>query len=128
RSPWLSCTQTLLCLAPTAVTNERPSGAMAIPSSSVGPEVICSGCPSGKRCRQVWKTPPALELKYIHCPSSDHAANVHHAPGGPTGFAGELPSKGARRQGPKPPRSFISTTRTDLPSGDGYDRCAMARS
>jgi hypothetical protein len=53
RSPRRSCTQMLLCFTPTAVTYERPSGANAIPSSSVGPELICSGCPSGKRCRQV---------------------------------------------------------------------------
>ncbi len=36
-----------------AVTKERPSGAMAMPSSSVGLEVFCSGWRSGKRCRQM---------------------------------------------------------------------------
>src|SRR5579884_3322284 len=106
--------------------NELPSGDMAIPSSSVGPEVICSGSPSGNRCLQVWKEPPSFELKYIHFPSSDHAAKWHDAFGGPTGFAGELPSKAISRQGPKPPLSFISTTRIDLRSGEGYERCAMA--
>ena len=35
------------------VTNDRPSGAMAMPSSSVAPDVICSGLPSGKRWRQM---------------------------------------------------------------------------
>src|SRR5690349_14223922 len=108
----------LLCRTPTAVTNERPSGAMAIPSSSVGPEVICSGCPSGKRCRQVWNAPLELELKYIHLPSGDQAAKWHEPSSGPIGLAGDLPSKGTRRQGPKPPPASISTTSTDLRSGE----------
>jgi len=92
---------------------------MAIPSSSVSPEVICSGWPSGKRWRQVWKTPPALELKYIHSPWGDHPANVHDAPGGPTRFPWELSSNGTKRQGTKAPLSFISTSNIDFRSGEG---------
>src|SRR5262249_46033497 len=98
------------------------------PSSSVGPEVICSGSPSGKRCRQIWNIPPAFELKYIHFPSGDHAPKWHAASGGPTNFAGELPSKGTRRQGSNPLLAFISTISTEVRSGERYDRCAMARS
>lgn len=103
---------------------ERPSGAIAMPSSSVGPDVICSGSPFGNRCRQMWKRPPALELMYIHFPSGDHAANVHPAPGGPTRRPCELPSMGTTRHGTHGAAS-ISTTSAHLPSGDGYERCAM---
>ena len=84
---------------PIEVTNERPSGANSIPSSSVTPKVTCSGVPSGKRCRQMWYPPPVLAEKYIHFPSGDQAASVHCAGAGPTGFPGELPSKGINRQG-----------------------------
>src|SRR5262245_36092311 len=97
---------------------------MAMPSSSLGPEVICSGWPSGKRCLQVWKVPPALELKYIHLPSGGQAAKVQPASGGPTCRPAELPSKGTSLQGSHAARS-ISTTSAHLPSGEGYDRCAI---
>ena len=63
------------------------------------PKVTCSGVPSGKRCRQVWTPLPVLAEKYIHFPSGDQAASVHCAGAGPTGFPGELPSKGTNRQG-----------------------------
>src|SRR6185436_13842197 len=106
---------------------ERPSGAMAIPSSSVGPDVICFGWPSGNRWLQVWEYPPALELRYIHFPSGDHAAKLQPAPGGPTWRPGELPSMGTSRQGIHGPFS-ISTTSAHLPSGEMYDRCAIPRS
>src|SRR5262245_11646353 len=116
-----------LCLSPTAVINERPSGAMAMPSSSVGPEVICSGRPSEKRCRQMWNAPPALEFRYIHFPSGDHAAKVHPALGGPTCSPAVLPSIGTSLQGSHTMPGPCSTTRAHLPSGEGYDRCAMPR-
>ena len=119
RSPPPSCNQTELCVSPTAVMNERPSAAMASPSSSVGPEVICSGRPSGKRCRQAWKAPPESEVKYIHSPSGDHAAKEHWPVGGPTCCPAELPSSGARRHRTRAPRSFISTRSIHLPSGEG---------
>src|SRR5258708_5125320 len=90
---------------------------MAMPSSSVGPDVICSGAPFGKRCRQVWKEPPALELKYIHLPSGDQAANVHATPCGPTECPAELPSIGTRRQGSQAPS--ISTISAHFPYGAG---------
>ena len=38
---------------PTEVMSDLPSGASATPSCEVGPKVNCSGCPSGKRCRQI---------------------------------------------------------------------------
>src|SRR5262245_36547436 len=115
---------------PTAVMNDRPSGAMARPSSSVGPEVICSGRSSvsrtEKRWRHAWNALPALELKYIHTPSGDQPANQHAASGGPTWRPGELASIGTRRHGVQAPRSFISATSAQRPSGEGYDRCAIA--
>jgi hypothetical protein len=36
-------------VVPTDDANDRPSGQIAIPSSSVAPNVICSGVPFGKR-------------------------------------------------------------------------------
>src|SRR5262245_49850661 len=111
-----------LCINPTDVMKERPSGAMASPSSSVGPEVICSGSPSGNRCRHVWKAPLKLELKDSHFPSGDQAAKVQAPPAGPTWCPTELPSSGATRQCTIPPRSFISTNSIHLPSGEGYER------
>ena len=38
---------------PTDVISERPSGAIAIPSSCVGPKVTCSGSPRGNGWRQM---------------------------------------------------------------------------
>src|SRR5437867_2304789 len=103
---------------------------MVRPSSDAGPELICSGSarvpPSEKRCRQIWKAPPARELKNIQFPSGDQAANQHAAPGGPTGRPVDLPSIGTSLHGSQVPRSVISANRTHLPSGDGYDRCAIA--
>src|SRR5688500_14977452 len=101
-----------------AVTKDRPSGAIAMPSSDVGPEVTCSGVPLGKRCRQIWLSPTALDVKYIHFPSGDHAATVQPPPGGPTARPGELPSMGTRRQGSHKWSVSISTSRTHFPSGD----------
>src|SRR3954452_15320080 len=89
----------VLWLVPIEVTNDRPSGANSMPCSSVAPNVTCSGTPSGKRCRHTWVPPPVLVEKYIHWPSGDHVASVHWAGAGPTGFPGELPSNGTRRQG-----------------------------
>ena len=37
---------TVLSVVPTDVTNERPSGDTAIPSSSVAPKVTCCGVPA----------------------------------------------------------------------------------
>src|SRR5690348_1982252 len=108
---------------------DRPSGAMVTLSSTVGPEVICSGVASvllaPKRCRQTWKPSPASELKYIHLPSGDQAAN-QQAPSGPTGRLTEPPSIGIRRQGSHVPRSSISAASAQFPSGEGNDRCAIA--
>src|SRR5215467_11480426 len=97
---------------------DRPSAATAMPSSSAGPDVICSGTPSGKRCRQVWNAPPALELKYIHFPSGDQAAKVHGAPCGPTSFPWELAFMGTTRQGCQGP-PFRSVINAQFPSGEG---------
>ena len=47
-----SWNQTVLSSVPTAVMSDFPSAAIAMPSCEVGPEVICSGSPPGKRCRQ----------------------------------------------------------------------------
>src|SRR5262245_37815014 len=76
----------------------------------------------------MWKAPPESELKYIHFPSGDHAAKVHWPVGGPICCDVELPSIGARRHRSMAPRSFISTNSMRLPSGEGYERWAMARS
>src|SRR6516162_7683336 len=96
---------------------ERPSEEKAMPSSSVGPEVTCSGCPSGKRWRQMWKLPsPAFELKYIQRPSGDQAAEVQAPVGGPTLLPTDVESKDNRRHGNHP--ASISAIRTHLPSGD----------
>src|SRR5262249_34540113 len=101
----------------------------AMPSSCVGPEVNCSGSESvpleEKRCRQMWKAPPASELRYIHLPSGDQAAN-QQAPGGPTGRLGELASTAINRHGSHLPRSSISAANVQLPSGDGNERWAIA--
>src|SRR6185295_15551871 len=94
RSPRESCSHREAPNVETAVTSERPSGATAIPSSAVGPAVICSGLPSGKRWRQMWPAPTAFDVKYIQFPSGDHAANVQAPPGGPTLCPEELPSAG----------------------------------
>src|SRR5215467_12204447 len=102
--------------------NEWPFGAIAMPSSSFGPEVICSGCPSGKCCRQIWKVPPALEFRYIHFPSGDHAAAVHPALAAPTCQPAELPSVGTSRQGGHTAPGACSTTSAHLLSGNGYRR------
>ena len=73
-SSWI---QIALRCCPTAVTSDRPSDAMLTPNSSPGPNVNCSGCPSGKRCRHRCEDPPTAALKYIHLPSGDHAVAVH---------------------------------------------------
>src|SRR5579862_7274550 len=99
--------------------NDRPSGAIAIPSSSVGPDVTCSGLPSGNRWRQTWNVPPSDELRYIHFPSIDHAADRQAARAGPTARPGEVPSIGTRRQGRNTPTESISTSKTHFPSGEG---------
>src|SRR5205807_2863118 len=77
RSPALSRSQIEACLTPTLVIRYSPSGVTAVPSSSVGPKVICSAEPSGKACLQRWYPPLALEEKYIQRPSGDQAAVVH---------------------------------------------------
>src|SRR5262249_59160776 len=73
RSPEASRSQIDDCRLPIEVSNARPSGVNATPSSSPGPNEICSGTPSGKGCRQRWKLPVLLEEKYIHFPSGDQA-------------------------------------------------------
>src|SRR5579862_496506 len=107
----------LLCSVPTAVTSDLPSGATAMPSSWLVPDVICCGTPSGNFSRQRWKPLPASAEKYIHLPSGDHAALVHLDGAGPTTRPCEPPLKGVRRQGSQP-RLSISTTSTHLRSGE----------
>src|SRR6185295_16221235 len=108
--------------------NDRPSGATATPSSSVGPKVICSGFPLGNRCRHkcqlpkgwvgsVFAPPSAEALKYIHFPSGDQPAAVQK-PGGPTRLPSDVPSKGKSRQGCQVAVRSISTISADLRSGD----------
>src|SRR5579859_295648 len=109
--------ETTLWRRPTDVIMERPSGDRAIPSSSVGPEVSCSGLPSGKRCRQIWKLSSPCKLRYIHFPSCDQAALVHGAFASPTCLPADPPPTGTTRQGNHSPLS-ISTSRTHLPSGE----------
>src|SRR5690349_11353799 len=112
RSPFASWIQTELWTSPTDDISERPSGAIAIPSCSVGPKVNCSAAPPFVRCRHMWyPVAPAFEFRYIHSPSGDQAAYVHEPFGGPTCFPGELPSKGTTRHGSHPSLS-ISTTNT----------------
>ena len=52
----------VLSATPTEVSSDFPSELIAIPSSSVVPEVTCCGGPSGNLCRQMWNRPPSLEL------------------------------------------------------------------
>src|SRR5262249_41020210 len=75
----------------------------------------------------MWNPLPASAEKYIHRPSGDHAALVHLPGRGPTCLPGDELSNGTRRQGIHPCRS-ISATRTDLWSGDRYERWAMPSS
>src|SRR5262249_115128 len=110
------------CRLPSDVNSERPSRAMAMPSSSPGANVICSGAPSGNRCRQMCKRPLPFDEKYIHRPSGDHAADVH-CPSGPTRRV-TRPSIDTSRHGCQTGRT-ISATSTQAPSGDGYERWAM---
>src|SRR5262245_44231659 len=102
---------------------ERPSGSTAIPSSSVGPAVSCSGRPSGYRWRQRCDAPPAVDVKNIHLPSGDHAADVQVAAEGPTWRPGDVPSIGTTRHGNHGPS--ISETSTECPFEDRYERCAI---
>src|ERR1700722_75651 len=97
------------------VIRELPSGAMAMPLSSLEPDVICSGCPSGKRCRHKCRRPDTWTPKYIHFPSGDQAAEVQ-APSGPTCRPGDPPEKGTTRQAWN--LSTISASKTHFLSGD----------
>src|ERR1700691_5699631 len=120
RSPRTSCSHTPLSFIPTAETMERPSRVMAMPASWAGPEVICSGLPAGKGWRHRWLEPLRDALKYIHFPSGDQVAEVH-GPGGPTCEPNELPSKGTNRQRCQAPVGPISTTKTQLRSGEAEE-------
>src|SRR5437764_1465406 len=115
-SPCESWIQTALCRTPTEVISERPSGATAKPSSSAGPNVSCSGLPSGNACRQRWLAPLTSAPKYIQFPSGDQPAEVQ-SPVGPTCLPGEPPPRGTIRQGNQP--GSISTTRAHFRSGEG---------
>src|SRR5580658_1619017 len=106
-----------LSSAPIDVITDRPSLSTATPSSSVGPKVICSGCPSVDRWRHRWLRPSTAAVKYIQEPSGDQPADVH-APLGPTGLASPLPASEMRLHGAHPPSSSISTTKADLWSGE----------
>ena len=98
-----------------------------MPSSSDGPELTCSGVPSGKRWRQMWNPLPVLAEKYIHLPSGDQAALVHCAGWGPTFLPAELPSKGAKRHGCQPLKP-ISASRRFFRSGDKCEKWSMTPS
>src|SRR6516164_6317428 len=110
-------TPTCPSFPPTSVTIFHPCS-MAIPSSSVGPFVICSGSPFGNRSLQIWNLPPLLVLMYIHFPSGDHVPVVHWASAGPTSRPWSFPSNGTNRHGVIFPCEFICTTNTHFPSGD----------
>src|SRR5215831_11224515 len=106
----------------TEVMNEWPSGATAMSASSVGPLVICCGVPFGKDCLQMCRPfPPASDVKYIHLPSGDQAAEIHAAFCGPTDLAAP-PLNGTSLQGPKS-RVPISVAKTHCPSEDRYELC-----
>src|SRR5580698_5253349 len=109
RSPVESCIHTELCCVKIEVISERPSGATATPSSSSGPDVICSGCPSGKRCRHKCCRPSMVAPKYIQRPSGDQPADVQ-APAGPTRLPRDPPAMGTKRHGSQ--SGSISTTST----------------
>src|ERR1700684_1989683 len=98
----------------------RPSGSATTPYSSVGPEVICSACPSGKRCRQRWLCPSSKMMKYIEPPSGDHAAEVQELYG-PTLRDEFCPSRLTSRHGAQSPFPSISTTKAQRRSGDGNE-------
>src|SRR5438093_5031722 len=123
RSPLASFNEMLACWNPMLVMRYLPSGVSAVPSCSVGPNVICSGVPFGYRWRHTWKAPPAFDEKYIHRPSPDQVTVVHWPSSGPMERPADDPSNGTRRHGSQSP--FISTTSTCFRSGDGAERCAM---
>src|SRR5271165_3724545 len=110
---------------PAEVTSEWPSGETAMPSSSVGPKVSCSGSPPGKCWRQIWNPLPTSALKYIVLPSGLHPAYVQGAVFGPAVSPLLLPSKGTTRHGRHPPLPISDEIRTHLPSGDIQERCAI---
>src|SRR5215831_15347935 len=95
----------------------EPSCSTATPSASIGPDVIGSGFPSGKRCRHKRLVPSAEAVKYICVPSGDQPAELHE-PCGPIDFVPERPSREISRHGPQFPFSSISTTNADLRSGE----------
>src|SRR5271169_279708 len=109
----LSCT-------PMEVMMEWPSCSTAIPSASIGPDVIRSGSPSGKRWRHRWLCPSAEAVRYIHDPSGDQPTDVH-GPWGPIGLAAKRLSREISRQSAQPPLSSISTTNADLWSGEAAE-------
>src|ERR1022692_1389747 len=110
-------------------TTGRPSGAATTDSSWVGPEVICSGAPSGKRCRQICEPLPVVAVMYIHRPSGDHAAEEQRRPDGPTLRPAELPSKGSTRHSWMTPAESISEEiSTHFRSGERREEWAMPRS
>ena len=96
---------------------ERPFFSTATPSASIGPGVISSGSPPGKRWRYKWLCSSKEAVKYIHEPSGDQPTDVH-GPEGPMGPASKLPLREIRRQGAHCPFSSISTTRAALWSGE----------
>src|SRR5580704_656434 len=100
----------VLSWTPSDVIIERPSPSTAMPSSSVGPDVICSGWPLGKRWRHRWLCASVAAVKYIQEPSGDQPAD-RQAPSGPIGRGGDLASIEMSRHGAQPPLSFISTTK-----------------
>src|SRR5260370_8309913 len=104
----------------------RPSGIMAIPSSWFGPEVTCSGAPSGKRCLQMGEDCPSSTPRNIHLPSVDHAADVQPAFGGPTCLEFEPPNF-IKRHCSQPPLSLSDVT-THSSHSDLHALCPLHRS
>src|SRR5947209_5023328 len=103
----------------------EPSGSTATPSASIGPDVIASGFPFGKRWRHKRLCPSNEAVKYIHNPSGDQPVDLHGPPCGPMGLATKLPSSDISRQGAQSPFPSISTTNADLWSGEAEEECAM---
>src|SRR5438552_15898440 len=94
RSPLGSFNQMLACWSPMLVMTYLPSGVSAVPSCSVGPNVICSGVPFGYRWRHTWKAPLAFDEKYIHGRSLAQVAVRHRPPNGRMGGPEEDPLAG----------------------------------
>ena len=76
------------CALPTEVINDLPSGATAMPASSVGPDVNCSAGPLGNSVRQIWNPePPTSLVRLDPFAVGDQAAEMQ-LPSGPMNASG----------------------------------------